>query len=111
MFELPEHMALPVTADGDGPAFGGDVARWQCWCRAGASCTVVPPTEYEPELDAHAACPDAGCTPDCPARLDARASGNCGCTFAGSLADQVFRCMRCACAPEECADGECGCMS
>jgi hypothetical protein len=34
----------------------------------------------------------------------------CRCRFTGSLADQVFTCMSCGAFPEECSDGECGCL-
>lgn len=32
MFDLPEHMLIPVNEDGDGPVDEADAARWVCWC-------------------------------------------------------------------------------
>lgn len=51
------------------------------------------------ELDAHG--------DDAPPELE---SMGCRCRFTGSLADQVFTCTSCGAFPEECSDGECGCL-
>lgn len=32
MFELPEHLLIPVDADGNGPAEPENTAREACWC-------------------------------------------------------------------------------
>ena len=32
MFDLPEHLAMPVDKNGDGPADGADIYRIVCWC-------------------------------------------------------------------------------
>lgn len=32
MSDLPEHYPINVNINGDGPAFGRDIARTVCWC-------------------------------------------------------------------------------
>jgi len=32
MLELPDHYPIDVDADGNGPAFGDDIAATVCWC-------------------------------------------------------------------------------
>ena len=32
MYDMPEHLAIDVDENGDGPAFGDDVAETVCWC-------------------------------------------------------------------------------
>lgn len=32
MWDVPDHMMMPVTVDGDGPAEGEDVHHLACWC-------------------------------------------------------------------------------
>jgi len=29
---MPVHLPMPLTADGQGPAFGDEIASYACWC-------------------------------------------------------------------------------
>lgn len=40
MMRVPEHLRIPVTKDGQGPAQGADIDHWACWCPDGADCTA-----------------------------------------------------------------------
>lgn len=32
MYDLPEHVWIPVTVDGNGPAYDDEFDHWECWC-------------------------------------------------------------------------------
>lgn len=32
MWDVPEHMMIPVTVNGEGPAEGDDFHHLECWC-------------------------------------------------------------------------------
>jgi hypothetical protein len=32
MWDVPEHLLVPVTANGEGPAEGKEIAYYACWC-------------------------------------------------------------------------------
>lgn len=35
MFEIPEHLPIPVDKNGDGPADPASTVAWACWCGLG----------------------------------------------------------------------------
>lgn len=41
MFELPEHLDIPVNVEGHGPAPEYEAVWWVCWCGDDA-CEVFP---------------------------------------------------------------------
>jgi hypothetical protein len=41
MFDVPEHLWVPVNADGDGPVAVWEADHWACWCKDGVACTEV----------------------------------------------------------------------
>lgn len=48
MWELPDHLMVPLDHEGEGPAQGDDVAGWRCWC----GCPNAQ-HEYPRDLGAH----------------------------------------------------------
>jgi hypothetical protein len=32
MFDLPDHLLIPVDGDGNGPVDEADAHHWACWC-------------------------------------------------------------------------------
>lgn len=32
MFDIPEHMIIPVDEDGNGPVDEAEAHHWVCWC-------------------------------------------------------------------------------
>lgn len=48
MFDVPDHLLIPVDAAGRGPLDEGDpaVAGEVCWCADGPACRVVVPVRW-----------------------------------------------------------------
>lgn len=38
MYDIPDHMVIPLNAAGQGPADGDDFDHWGCWC-GDSTCT------------------------------------------------------------------------
>ena len=47
MYDVPDHLLIPVTADGKGPADETDAHHMECWCRMGQQCPVQPPAPLD----------------------------------------------------------------
>lgn len=43
MFDMPEHLMIPVTAEGHGPVDEDEAAGWACWCGCPESYHPTPP--------------------------------------------------------------------
>jgi hypothetical protein len=43
MYDLPEHLPMPVDDMGNGPVDDAEAHRIVCWCPKGESCRVVLP--------------------------------------------------------------------
>lgn len=44
--DIPEHLYIGVTEEGEGPALFPDIYEFACWCRAGRDCPILPPQAY-----------------------------------------------------------------
>lgn len=42
MIDLPEHLLIPVNAEGQGPTDEADTDHESCWCVAGDDCPYLP---------------------------------------------------------------------
>jgi hypothetical protein len=51
MYELPEHLLIPVDDMGRGPVDDAEAHRLVCWCPKGAGCRVVWPRWPRKEND------------------------------------------------------------